>query len=160
MGPDLSVAQLLHKVATLIALVGRQHLQPDRRRACQRSMANATSRSAVPVVRQSSDAHRVGALRRAWASLLEVPELPPWARDVFADLSDRLRVLDERIGASKRQDPRRSARSGTAPRRKGLVAVEAGKTPWVMDVLLELRAQGASCTDSSLWPFQMVMVQK
>lgn len=41
----------------------------------------------------------VAALRRAWAALLEAPALPPLAREVFADLADRLRTLDERITA-------------------------------------------------------------
>ena len=39
----------------------------------------------------------VGALRRALPALLETPELPVLAREVFADLADRLRALDERI---------------------------------------------------------------
>lgn len=39
----------------------------------------------------------VGALRRALPELLESPALPGLARDVFADLADRLRALDERI---------------------------------------------------------------
>ena len=38
-----------------------------------------------------------GVLRRALPELLESPELPTMARDVFADLADRLRALDERI---------------------------------------------------------------
>jgi transposase len=45
----------------------------------------------------------VGALRRAWAARLEAPELPALAREVFADLSDRLRGLDERIAAYDRR---------------------------------------------------------
>lgn len=36
-------------------------------------------------------------LRRALPELLETPELPTLAREVFTDLADRLRVLDERI---------------------------------------------------------------
>lgn len=45
----------------------------------------------------------VGALRRAWGTLLEAPELPPLAREVVADLADRLRALDERIAAYDRR---------------------------------------------------------
>lgn len=45
----------------------------------------------------------IGALRRAWASLLEAPELPALAREVFVDLADRLRALDERIAAYDRR---------------------------------------------------------
>lgn len=41
----------------------------------------------------------IGALQRAWATCLEVPELPMLAREVFPDLADRLRALDERIAA-------------------------------------------------------------
>ena len=36
-------------------------------------------------------------LRRALPELLETPELPALAREIFTDLADRLRVLDERI---------------------------------------------------------------
>jgi transposase len=43
------------------------------------------------------------ALRRAWATLLEAAELPALAREVFADLADRLRALDERIAAYDRR---------------------------------------------------------
>ena len=39
----------------------------------------------------------VGVWRRALPELLESPELPALARDVFADWADRLRALDERI---------------------------------------------------------------
>ena len=45
----------------------------------------------------------VGALRRAWATLLERAELPTLAREVFADLADRMRALDERIAAYDRR---------------------------------------------------------
>jgi Transposase and inactivated derivatives len=45
----------------------------------------------------------IGAVRRAWATLLEAPALPALAREVFADLADRLRRLDERITAYDRQ---------------------------------------------------------
>lgn len=45
----------------------------------------------------------VGALRRTWATLLEAPELPVLAREVFADLADRLRALDERIAVYDRR---------------------------------------------------------
>jgi transposase len=45
----------------------------------------------------------IGALRRAGAALLEVPELPALAREVFADLADRLRALDERIAVYDRR---------------------------------------------------------
>jgi transposase len=39
----------------------------------------------------------IGALRRTVPGLLETPELPALAREVFADLADRLRAVDERI---------------------------------------------------------------
>jgi transposase len=45
----------------------------------------------------------VGALRRAWATLLETPALPALAREVFTDLADRLRALDERIAGYDRR---------------------------------------------------------
>ncbi len=45
----------------------------------------------------------VAALRRAVPGLLETPELPTLARDVFTDLADRLRALDERITAYDRR---------------------------------------------------------
>lgn len=45
----------------------------------------------------------VAALRRALPGLLETPALPVLARDVFTDLADRLRVLDERITAYDRR---------------------------------------------------------
>ncbi len=45
----------------------------------------------------------IGALRRALPALLEAPELPTLAREVFADLADRLRALDERIAAYDRR---------------------------------------------------------
>jgi transposase len=45
----------------------------------------------------------IGAVRRAWAPLLEPPELPTMAREVFTDLADRLRTLDERIAAYDRR---------------------------------------------------------
>lgn len=45
----------------------------------------------------------IGALRRAWATLLEVPELPALAREVFMDLADRTRALDERIATYDRR---------------------------------------------------------
>jgi transposase len=45
----------------------------------------------------------VGALRRAWATVLESPEIPVLAREVFADLADRLRGLDERLAAYDRR---------------------------------------------------------
>jgi transposase len=41
----------------------------------------------------------VGVLRRALPALLETPALPVLAREVFTDLADRLRMLDERIAA-------------------------------------------------------------
>lgn len=41
----------------------------------------------------------IGALRRAWPGLLETPELPALAREVFTDLADRLRGVDERVAA-------------------------------------------------------------
>lgn len=46
---------------------------------------------------------RVAVLRRALPELLEAPELPAMARDVFADLADRLRALDERIASYDRR---------------------------------------------------------
>lgn len=39
----------------------------------------------------------IGALRRLWPTLLEAPDLPPLAREVFTDLADRLRAVDARI---------------------------------------------------------------
>jgi transposase len=45
----------------------------------------------------------IGALRRAWGTLLETPELPVLAREVFADLADRLRTLDGRIATYDRR---------------------------------------------------------
>ena len=45
----------------------------------------------------------IGALRRMWATLLEAPELPVLAREVFTDLADRLRALDDRIAAYDRR---------------------------------------------------------
>ena len=45
----------------------------------------------------------VGALRRALPALLETPELPVLAREVFADLADRLRAVDERIASYDRR---------------------------------------------------------
>lgn len=45
----------------------------------------------------------IGALRRLWPSLLESPEIPALAREVFTDLSDRLRALDQRIAAYDRR---------------------------------------------------------
>ena len=45
----------------------------------------------------------IGALRRLWPSLLETPDLPTLAREVFTDLADRLRAVDERITAYDRR---------------------------------------------------------
>lgn len=45
----------------------------------------------------------VGVLRRALPALLESPALPALARDVFADLADRLRALDGRITVDDRR---------------------------------------------------------
>jgi len=45
----------------------------------------------------------VGVLRRALPELLEMPALPGLAREVFADLADRLRMLDERIATYDRR---------------------------------------------------------
>ena len=45
----------------------------------------------------------IGAVRRAWATLLETPDLPVLAREVFTDLADRLRAVDERIAAYDRR---------------------------------------------------------
>ena len=45
----------------------------------------------------------IGTLRRALPGLLESPELPALAREVFIDLVDRLRALDERIAAYDRR---------------------------------------------------------
>lgn len=39
----------------------------------------------------------VGVLRRALPNMLETPALPGLVREVFADLADRLRALDEWI---------------------------------------------------------------
>ncbi|MFO0776327.1 MAG: hypothetical protein U0223_01790 [Nitrospira sp.] len=44
----------------------------------------------------------VSVLRRARPDLLETPALPGLAREVFADLADRLRALDERIATYDR----------------------------------------------------------
>jgi transposase len=45
----------------------------------------------------------VSVLRRALPELLEAPALPVLAREVFADLADRLHVLDERIATYDRR---------------------------------------------------------
>jgi transposase len=45
----------------------------------------------------------IGALRRLWPSLLETPDLPLLAREVFTDLADRLRTVDERIAVYDRR---------------------------------------------------------
>ena len=45
----------------------------------------------------------MAALRRTLPGLLETPALPVLARDVFTDLADRLRALDERITAYDRR---------------------------------------------------------
>jgi transposase len=45
----------------------------------------------------------IGALRRALPGLLETPDLPGLAREVFSDLADRVRVVDERIAAYDRR---------------------------------------------------------
>lgn len=45
----------------------------------------------------------IGALRRLWPSLLETPDLPVLAREVFTDLADRLRTVDERIAVYDRR---------------------------------------------------------
>jgi transposase len=45
----------------------------------------------------------IGALRRALPGLLETPELPALAHEVFTDLADRLRAVDERIAAYDRR---------------------------------------------------------
>jgi len=45
----------------------------------------------------------VGALRRAWATLLETPDLPTLACEIVADLADRLRTVAERIAAYDRR---------------------------------------------------------
>ena len=45
----------------------------------------------------------VGVLRRALPELLETPALPVLAREVFADLAERLRALDERIATYDRR---------------------------------------------------------
>jgi transposase len=44
----------------------------------------------------------IGALRRLWPSLLEAPAVPAVAREVFTDLADRLRTVDERIAVYDR----------------------------------------------------------
>lgn len=45
----------------------------------------------------------IGALRRLWPSLLEAPAVPALAREVFTDLADRLRTVDERIAGYDRR---------------------------------------------------------
>lgn len=45
----------------------------------------------------------IGALRRALPTLVETPDLPALAREVFADMTDRLRTVDERIAAYDRR---------------------------------------------------------
>lgn len=45
----------------------------------------------------------IGALRRLWPSLLEAPAVPALAREVFTDLADRLRTVDERIALYDRR---------------------------------------------------------
>lgn len=42
-------------------------------------------------------------MRRALPGLLEPPALPALAREVFTDLADRLRAVDERIAAYDRR---------------------------------------------------------
>jgi len=45
----------------------------------------------------------IGAVRRLWPSLLEAPAVPALAREVFTDLADRLRTVDERIAVYDRR---------------------------------------------------------
>ncbi len=45
----------------------------------------------------------IGALRRAWPGLLEAPDLPVLACEVFTDLADRLRAVDARIASYDRR---------------------------------------------------------
>jgi transposase len=45
----------------------------------------------------------IGALRRALPGLLETPDLPVLAREVFTDLADRLRTVDARIAVYDRR---------------------------------------------------------
>jgi transposase len=45
----------------------------------------------------------ISALRRALPGLLETPALPALAREVFTDLADRLRAVDERIATYDRR---------------------------------------------------------
>ncbi|MDN5940903.1 MAG: IS110 family transposase [Nitrospira sp.] len=45
----------------------------------------------------------IGALRRLWPSLLETPDLPVLACEVFTDLADRLRAVDARIASDDRR---------------------------------------------------------
>jgi transposase len=58
----------------------------------------------------------IGALRRALPGLLEPPELPTVAREVFTDLADRLRAGDERIAAYDRRVDQLAAWLGLVPR--------------------------------------------
>jgi len=45
----------------------------------------------------------IGVLQRALPELLETPTLPVLAREIFTDLADRLRALDERIATYDRR---------------------------------------------------------
>jgi transposase len=58
----------------------------------------------------------IGTLRRLWPSLLEAPELPVLAREVFTDLADRLRALDERIAVYERRVDQLARQLEPAPR--------------------------------------------
>jgi transposase len=58
----------------------------------------------------------IGALRRLWPSLLETPDLPVLAREVFTDLADRLRTVDERIAVYDRRVEAVARQTEPAPR--------------------------------------------
>jgi transposase len=58
----------------------------------------------------------IGALRRALPGLLETPELPTLAREVFTDLADRVRAVDERIATDDRRVDQLARQTEPAPR--------------------------------------------
>ena len=58
----------------------------------------------------------IGALRRTLPELLATPALPALAREVFADLADRWRALDERIAAYERRVAQVAHQTETAQR--------------------------------------------
>jgi transposase len=55
-------------------------------------------------------------LRRAWPGLLETPDRPGWAREVFTDRADRLRTVEERIAVYDRRGEAVARQMDPAPR--------------------------------------------